>query len=52
MWSLVDEPLVNQYFESIEEIEDILIQRCNFLRQEMQEEIRKLTNYHWLNFSL
>ncbi|WP_446684795.1 transposase [Cyanobacterium sp. IPPAS B-1200] len=51
LWSLVDEPLVNQYFESIEEIEDILIQRCNFLRQEMQEEIRKLTNYHWLNFS-
>ena len=52
LWSLVDEPLVNQYFESIEEIEDILVQRCNFLREEMQEEIRKLTNYHWLNFSL
>ena len=26
------------------------IDRCNFLREEMQEEIKNLTNYHWLNW--
>ena len=47
LWTLVDEPLVNQSFETINEIEDILIQRCNILN-DMQEEIKNLTNYHWL----
>ena len=42
--------LVNEYFETIEEIEDILAIRCCLL-QNMTEEIKKLTNYHWLNFS-
>ena len=47
LWSLVDEPIVNQSFETINEIEDILIKRCNILN-DMQEEIKNLTNYHWL----
>ena len=46
----MDEPLVNEYFETIEEIEEKLVVRCNFLREEMQEEIRNLTYYHWLKF--
>ena len=49
LWQLVDEPLDNQYFESIEEIEDILVQRCCVL-SEMEDEIRKLTNYYWLKY--
>ena len=48
LWQLVGEPLVNQCFETIEEIEEILVNRCNFLRKKMQEQIKKLTNYHWL----
>jgi transposase len=28
LWSLVDEPLVNEYFETIEEIEEVLAVRC------------------------
>lgn len=47
LWTLVDEPLVNQSFETINEIENILIQRCNILN-DMQKEIKNLTNYHWL----
>ena len=47
LWQLVDEPLVNQYFETIYEIEDILVKRCCVVSQ-MKEEVRKLTNYHWL----
>ena len=47
LWTLVDEPLVNQYFETIESIENILVTRCNILRT-MNQEIKNLTNYHWL----
>ena len=48
LWSLVDEPLVNQYFETIDEIEEILVRRCQVLNN-MKKEIKDLTNYHWLN---
>lgn len=47
LWHLVDEPLVNQYFESINEIENLLVERCCVV-SEMKYEVRKLTNYHWL----
>ena len=48
LWQLVDEPLVNQYFETIDEIENILVERCCTV-SEMKDEVRKLTNYYWLN---
>jgi len=47
LWSLLDEPIVNQSFKTINEIEDLLMKRCNILN-DMQEEIKNLTNYHWL----
>lgn len=50
LWVLVDEPLVNEHFKSIEEIEEILIKRCQVL-MEQQEEIKNITNYHWLNYN-
>ena len=50
LWALVDEPLVNQSFETIEEIEELLVVRCNFIRTEMKEEVKNLTNFHWLNY--
>ncbi|MBD2046363.1 IS630 family transposase [Coleofasciculus sp. FACHB-64] len=49
LWSLVDEPLVNEHFESINELEDVLAARCCVLQQ-MNDEIRNLTNYHWFNY--
>jgi len=49
LWTLVDEPLVNKCFETIDEIEEILVRRCNIL-SEMREEIRSLTYYDWLDF--
>ena len=48
LWLLVDEPLVNKHFETLSELEEALIRRCCHL-QEMKEEIKNLTNYHWLN---
>ena len=38
---------VNQYFETINEIEDILVERCCVVN-DMKDEVRQLTNYHWL----
>ena len=35
--------------ETIDEIEEILVKRCNVL-SEMKEEIKNLTHYHCLNF--
>lgn len=49
LWSLVDEPLANQHFESIEQLEDVLASRCCHL-QEMTTEIKNLTDYHWFNY--
>jgi transposase len=49
LWTLVDEPLANEYFETIDDIESALVIRCNVLR-EMKAEIKKLTHYHWLSF--
>ena len=47
----MDESLVNEHFETIEEIEEVLTKRCNILRVEMKEEIKNLTNYHWFNYA-
>ncbi|MEM8677000.1 MAG: transposase [Cyanobacteria bacterium P01_G01_bin.67] len=48
LWQLVDEPLVNQYFESINEIEDILVERCCVV-SDMKDEVRKLGASHLCN---
>jgi len=50
LWSLVDEPLANEHFETIEQLEDVLAARCCHL-QEMTTVIKNLTDYHWLNYS-
>ena len=49
LWSLVDEAIANQNIESIDELEEILSQRCCILTQ-MREEIKNLTNYHWFKY--
>ncbi len=51
LWKLVDEPLVNTCFDSLDDLEKALIERCQILQESMQEEIRNLTNYHWLTFT-
>jgi hypothetical protein len=49
LWTLVDEPLLHECFETIDDIEAALVSRCNVLCQ-MTTEIKKLTYYHWLSF--
>jgi transposase len=46
LWPLINEPLANQAFESITEVEELVYQRC--LRLFNQTElIRGLTSYYW-----
>ena len=46
LWPLVNEPLANEAFETIAEIEELIYQRCRRLLNQ-QELIRRLTAYHW-----
>lgn len=46
LWALADEPLVNKSFETLDDLEFVLAQRCQILVK-MQPQIQALTNYHW-----
>lgn len=46
LWPLVDEPLANVAFATIDEVEETVSQRCQRLLSQ-QELIRGLTFYHW-----
>lgn len=46
LWELADEPLVNLRFDSLDELEDVLEQRCRVLMQ-MPEQIRARSCFHW-----
>jgi hypothetical protein len=43
---LTNEAVANGLFEEIEELEEVLVERCVELL-ELTETIRDLTNYHW-----
>ncbi len=46
LWPLTNEAVANRLFEEIEEIEQILMERCVGLLDQA-EPIKGLTNYHW-----
>ncbi len=46
LWPLVNEPLANQAFKTIAEVEELVIQRCRKLLGQ-QKLIQGLTLYHW-----
>lgn len=46
LWPLVNESLANQAFETIEQVEELVEQRCLRLLKQ-QQLIRGLTFYHW-----
>ena len=45
LWSLVDEPIVNQSFETLDDLEEVLFHRCQSLLQQ-QDLIQGLTDFH------
>ena len=48
LWTIVDEPIANQCFETLADLEEVLFRRCQTLLQQ-QDLIRGLTGYHWWN---
>ncbi|MGH2415121.1 MAG: IS630 family transposase [Microcystaceae cyanobacterium] len=46
LWVLVNEPLVNEAFDTIAQVEELVYQRCRRLLRQ-QKLIRGLTFYHW-----
>lgn len=46
VWPLVNEPVANRTFADLDELEAVLVVRCQTLRTE-QPAIAALTHYHW-----
>ena len=46
LWTLVDEPIANKPFETIDDLEEVLFNRCQYLLQQ-KDLIQGLTGFHW-----
>lgn len=46
LWALTDEPLANRCFDTLDDLQDVLYQRCAFLRTQ-PELISQHTLFHW-----
>ena len=46
LWSVVDEPIVNKAFENLDQLEEVLVKRCQVLLKN-PDLIRGLTGFHW-----
>jgi hypothetical protein len=46
LWPLLDEPIANHHYDTIDEIDAILGQRCRYLNQD-HDLIAANTNFHW-----
>jgi transposase len=46
LWQLSDEPLANKSFDTLDQLEEVLVERCCILSQ-MQSQVQALTYYHW-----
>ena len=46
LWALVDEPIANKHFATIEELKTKIAERCVALAEE-PEQIKNRTGFHW-----
>ncbi|WP_202985809.1 hypothetical protein [Nostoc sp. UIC 10630] len=46
MWTVIDEPIANRTFETLNDLEDLVYHRCQSLLHQ-QDLIRGLTGFHW-----
>ena len=46
LWPLTNEPIANRLFKTLDELEEVLFQRCRALLKQ-QDLIRGLTCFHW-----
>lgn len=47
LWSLVDEPVVNRYFQTIDDLDAILERRCRYLNEDRQLVAAHAGFYWW-----
>ena len=46
LWTLVDEPIANRSFETLDDLEEILFKRCQTLLLQ-KDLIQGITGFHW-----
>jgi transposase len=46
LWSLTDQPLINRHFDSLDHLESVQGERCNWL-QDHPDLVRSATCFHW-----
>ena len=46
LWVHVDEPIVNRYFETLEQLDTVVARQCVALQAD-RERIRGQTGFHW-----
>jgi transposase len=46
LWPLTNEPIVNEYFETLDELDDVLAERCRILADDL-DQIRAHTLFEW-----
>lgn len=46
LWPIVNEPIANRAFDSLDELEAVLVKRCQVLLNQ-EHLIRGLTHFHW-----
>ena len=46
LWTITNEPIANQDFENLDEVEEILVKRCRQIINQ-PDFIRGLTNFSW-----
>jgi transposase len=44
LWPVLDEPLVNRYFETLADLEQAVTERCRVLNS---DQLKPGTNFHW-----
>ena len=46
LWTLTDEPLANRCFDTLDELQEVLFERCTYLRTQ-PDLISQPTLFHW-----
>ena len=46
LWTVVREPISNRSIDTLDELEDILVKRCRYMRTQ-KDSNRSRTLYHW-----
>src|SRR3954447_22046644 len=44
LWPVLDEPLINRYFETLADLEQTVVERCRVLNS---DQLKPGTNFHW-----